>query len=671
MGEKLARGDKDNKSSQRVILLNRIVSHIRQSLDLQAILDTTVVEVRSFLKTDRVKIYQFDEAGNGQVIAESIYRDRLPSLLGLNFPAGDIPPQARELFCKAKTRSIVDIQQQKISLSEPSRLRSTATGELSVEEVRQDSLQNLLQRPVDPCHVEYLSLMGVKSSVVIPILNDKKLWGLLISHNAKSKVFAEVDLQLVEMIANQLEFAISQANLLSRVRRQAKNEAALNYVSNLLHSNSDRKEVMPLALQEIVNAVETCGGALLIPDAAEEGASFYVSGCVPQLSNSEWAKIFSFRSSQNRIETIDNLSQNSQLKSLQKAFRDRQLNGMLSLPIEYRQETLGHLTLFRKEIETEKLWAGYCDAKDDRQSRPRQSFEEWREISKGATKKWTLEELKLADAMATNLATSLMQDRLYHREKKQRQLVEMRNRELDKARAIAEQANSIKSNFLSSTSHELRTPLASTLNYLNLLKQGFYDNEQELREYIEAACISTENLVDIINDVLDISKIEAGRMLVELTPIQLQPMLEEQYSMFKHQSINSGVALNFHSEVDVVVADRTKLKQVLTNLLSNAFKFTHSGSISLEVSKEKTPEKAMVVFSVCDTGIGIESNKQNLVFEAFVQEEGSIRRRYGGTGLGLTICKKLVELMGGKIWLKSKGKNRGTTVSFTLPDRVA
>ena len=153
-------------------LLNRITSKIRQSLELQEILDAAVTEVRAFLKSDRVKIYQFDADGNGQVIAEAINSDRLPSLKGLHFPAGDIPPQARELILKARVRSIVDLGNQQIQHSQPDRLPSTATEELTVEQVRQESLENLLQRPVDPCHVEYLTLMGVKSSLVVPMVND-------------------------------------------------------------------------------------------------------------------------------------------------------------------------------------------------------------------------------------------------------------------------------------------------------------------------------------------------------------------------------------------------------------------------------------------------------------------------------------------------------------------
>ncbi|MDJ0719783.1 MAG: GAF domain-containing protein, partial [Prochloraceae cyanobacterium] len=336
MGEKLKESKKEKRISQRVVLLNRIVTHIRQSLDLQAILDTTVAEVRAFLNSDRVKIYKFDEEGNGQVIAESIYRDRLPSLLGLHFPAGDIPPQARELFRKARARSIVNIEHQQISLSEPNRLPSTATGELTVEEVRTSSLKNLLQRPVDPCHVEYLSLMGVQSSVVIPILNDEELWGLLISHNAKPKVFSEEDLQLVQMIANQLEFAISQANLLSQVRQKAQREALLNHISTLLHSTLETKQVMPIVLQEVLNAVDGSGGALLIPDPAEQGANFYTCGCLPELSAGKWGKILSLANSDGQIIAIDDCYQNSELKSLSPALSKTKLRSMLLVPLQYR-----------------------------------------------------------------------------------------------------------------------------------------------------------------------------------------------------------------------------------------------------------------------------------------------------------------------------------------------
>jgi len=266
----------------------------------------------------------------------------------------------------------------------------------------------------------------------------------------------------------------------------------------------------------------------------------------------------------------------------------------------------------------------------------------------------------------------VMQNRLYQCEREQRLLVEMRNQELHAARAVAEEASRLKSDFLSSTSHELRTPLASTLNDLKLLKEGFYDNEEELKEYIQVAYQSAENLVAIINDVLDIAKIEAGRMNINLEAVNLPTLLQEEQNLFNLDSRRKGIALIVDCEVDNVHADKVKLRQILTNLVSNALKFTSQGKICIQAVKKLDsfdPNSAVQVveISVADTGIGIDISKRDLLFEPFVQADGSIKRRYGGTGLGLTICRRLVELMGGRIWIESSGKDQGTKVSFTLP----
>ena len=149
------------------VLLHRMMNRIRQSLELPAILTGTVAEVRTFLETDRVKVYRFDADGSGEVVAESVVKQRLPSLLGQHFPAEDIPPEARELFIKARQRSIVDLAAQQIGVSP---LDCPETGESIADNIR--------FRPVDSCHVEYLTSMGVQSSLVVPILHHDQLWGL-------------------------------------------------------------------------------------------------------------------------------------------------------------------------------------------------------------------------------------------------------------------------------------------------------------------------------------------------------------------------------------------------------------------------------------------------------------------------------------------------------------
>lgn len=644
-------------------LLNRITRKIRRSLELQEILDAAVTEVRAFLKSDRVKIYKFDGDGNGQVIAEALNGNRLPSLKGLHFPAGDIPPQARELFLKARVRSIVDLTQQQIRLSEPDRLPSTATGELTLEEVRQESLKNLLQRPVDPCHVEYLTLMGIKSSLVVPLVNDGQLWGLLLSHHRCTKVISNRSLRIIQTVAEQLEMAIAKAHLFQTVQQKAQREALINQISHLLHSPLENDKILPAVLEKIVPAIDGTGGLLCMRDGEQADVSCYQYGSLPNLSTSDWLQLQNLAPTENQVRAIDNIEEQAAIKTLLPALKQNNLRSLLLMPLRYKQSNLGNLAIFRQSIDTEKLWAGNSQT-DARQMRPRQSFAEWKELKRGQAQPWQDHELELIQSLANNLGMAVMQDRLYRQERKQRLLVEMRNQEFDNARREAEKASSLKSAFLSSSSHELRTPLASILNHLKLLEEGFYENEQELAEYIETAHLSAKNLHSIVDSILDIAKIEAGKMEVDLEIVELKPLFAELSRLFQPNTIRKDIKLIGETQVAKVYADRNKLKQVLINIINNAFKFTPQGEIKVRAIAKK---KETIEISVADTGIGIEPDKQASIFDAFVQADGSIRRRYGGTGLGLTICKQLVELMGGQISLFSAGRDRGTTVTITLP----
>lgn len=551
-------------------LLNRITTRIRQSLELQEILSVTVAEIRSFLNTDRIKIYRFQKDGTGQVIAESVAQNSLPSLLNLNFPASDIPPHAREMFVKARVRSIVDVPNQILTLNCPDQLDTT--GDLTVEDVQNQAIEDILQRTVDPCHVEYLTSMGVKSSLVVPILHQQNLWGFLVSHHSQPKVFSKEELQIVQILTDQVAIAISQSHLLSQTRERARQEALINQISTLLHSPLKIQEILQIVLERIVTALQGSGGRLYLNSINGE-AELFTYGRQPvslpekavlledypfwqQLMTIEgqdlqflgvadnWRNVSLnggeeivgvYQKAASSVQAITDIYKEPELLEVTPFFATTPIRSLLVMPLVYSDQCLGILSIFRNQVDTDILWAGRFD-RDERQQRVRQSFEAWRELKLAQASQWKNTDIEILSSLGTHLTMAVLQTRLYQCEHQQRLLVEMRNQELFKARTVAEEATRLKSDFLSSTSHELRTPLAATLNYLKLLKEGFYDNEEELKEYIGVAYQSAENLVAIINDVLDIAKIEAGRMSLNIELIDLPKLLQEQQNLFRLES---------------------------------------------------------------------------------------------------------------------------------------
>ncbi|MBE9061592.1 ATP-binding protein [cf. Phormidesmis sp. LEGE 11477] len=242
-------------------LLHRMTNRIRQSLELPEILEATVDEMRRFLKTDRVKIYQFHTDGSGEVVAEAIYRQHLPSLLAQRFPAEDIPEQARELFLKLGQRSIVNVSTQEIGLS------PLLSADFKAALLKEKSTR-LSFRKVDPCHVEYLTAMGVQSSLVVPILHRHRLWGLLVAHHSVPKRFGNRELEIVQLIADQVTVAISHANLLQLTRLQGQHEAIINQTVSYLHSTIE--DPLQRALDHIISALRCSGGRLYTTASSDQ-----------------------------------------------------------------------------------------------------------------------------------------------------------------------------------------------------------------------------------------------------------------------------------------------------------------------------------------------------------------------------------------------------------------
>ncbi len=239
--------------------------------------------------------------------------------------------------------------------------------------------------------------------------------------------------------------------------------------------------------------------------------------------------------------------------------------------------------------------------------------------------------------------------------------------ELDRARAAAEKASRAKSEFLANMSHEIRTPMNGIIGMAELLATTSLTSEQ--RDYLGMVRQSADSLLGLLNDILDFSKIEAGKLELESIDFDLRDCVGRTGKTLSVRAADKGLELacRIQPELpDTLVGDPNRLRQVLVNLAGNAIKFTERGEVVIDVAEERREDAEVELrFSVKDTGIGIAADKQQTIFEAFAQEDASTTRRFGGTGLGLAICCKLVDIMGGRIWLESE-IGKGTTFYFTV-----
>jgi signal transduction histidine kinase len=277
---------------------------------------------------------------------------------------------------------------------------------------------------------------------------------------------------------------------------------------------------------------------------------------------------------------------------------------------------------------------------------------------------WTAVEKELVRELAEQVGVAIAHSTLY--------------KELEEARASAEESSRLKSEFLASMSHELRTPLNGIIGFIKIILDGLVDEPEEQNEFLQEAHNSSIHLLNIINDILDIAKIEAGKMELDMDLVKLWDLFEDVEKFMRPQAERKNLSFSIqvpptHTEI-VVYGNYQRLKQVMLNLVGNAIKFTHEGgvTISADVSSKKVQFQGqefpgMVKVRVADTGIGVSLDKQDKLFQLFSQVDGSRTREFGGTGLGLTISQKLVEAMGGAVNFYSLGEGLGSTVTFTVP----
>ncbi len=415
-------------------LIYRISSKIRQSLELGEILDTAATELRLLLHSDRVMIYQFAEDETGKVVAESVVEEKLPSLKGLHFPADDIPPHVRKMYLQNRRRSVVNLASGLIGISTiPENLLDSPTTLENLE-------PEIEYRAVDPCHAQYMLAMGVNTSIVLPIAiqkgeeengqKEQHLWGLVVCHSCDSQPMEIQNLPILQAVVDQLVIAITQANLFQQSRRQAEYEYLLNQIVTTLHSSPEIQ--IEAALAKIVKALQGIGGRLYLVSADAtsihpsqtsnladpanissqdlgKNEQLFTWGIQPPEdfteNNPHWQQLFSPSTQLVAFESIHN-------PEIAPFFAAGKIQGLISIPLCYRETFLGYLTVFRHELNTEILWAGKFNP-DRKQQYPRKSFETWQETKQGTCQSWSREDQKLFQEVAHQLAMAIAQYQLY------------------------------------------------------------------------------------------------------------------------------------------------------------------------------------------------------------------------------------------------------------------
>lgn len=615
--------------------------NVRQAQDFAEMSNLLVQEIRKITGFDRVLIYRFDPDHSGVVIAEAKTHN-LESLLGLHYPAFDIPEIPRKLYCKNWLRLIADLEDQPVPLIPFNNPLTQAPLDLSYSTLRS----------VSKFHIQYLRKMGVSASFSISLINADQLWGLVVCHHYAPKYIDYETRKTCEFLGQIMSIEIVNKHEQHLKKAQEKIKGIQTKLKqNILNGYQSLSSTFT---QDISNLLELVNA---------QGAVIYLDGYI-----SEFGLCPVQEFTRSLIAWLESTSQdvfhtNCLSKDFPKAIDfQEQASGLLSISIKLNH-TSYHIIWFRPEVIQTVDWAGdptkLLDIDDDSDPSPRRSFELWKETVKAKSLPWDEVEIEAAIELRSTLMLAAL---------------EFSQQALKQEAERSKVASQAKSNFLARMSHELRTPLNAILGCTQLMS----DEEsltKDLGEYVNIISYSSEHLLNLIDDVLEVSKIEAGKILLEETEFDLFLLLHNLQEMLQIKAKDKNLQLIFAIHPNLpkyVKSDERKIRQILLNLLGNALKFTTQGYVILRATlgdPEMVDSKVILHFEVEDTGCGISPEEINSLFEAFVQT-ASGRESQTGTGLGLVISQQFAKFLGSQIKVNST-LGKGTIFHFEIAVQIA